>query len=70
MSQQEKPRYRIQCWDCGGSGFSHHDCGEDTCCCLYPEDNVACDTCDGEGHWDSSKPPIDPDVEYWEIEEP
>lgn len=39
------------CWDCGGEMFSYHDCGEDTCCCLYPEDNVPCDTCDGEGGW-------------------
>ncbi len=26
------------CDNCEG-GFSYHDCGEDTCCCLYPEDN-------------------------------
>lgn len=32
-------------------GFSGHDCGEDTCCCLYPEDNIICDVCDGEGYW-------------------
>ncbi|MGB3341301.1 MAG: hypothetical protein WBB37_07465 [bacterium] len=39
------------CDYCGGSGFSHHDCGEDSCCCLYPEDNVVCDICQGEGGW-------------------
>lgn len=37
------------CWDCGGDGVVGHDCGEDTCCCLYPEDNVRCGTCLGEG---------------------
>lgn len=39
------------CWQCGGEGFVDHDCGEDTCCCLYPEDNVECDTCEGNGGW-------------------
>lgn len=38
-----------ECWQCGGEGFSHHDCGEDTCCCLHPEDNVLCDICEGKG---------------------
>lgn len=38
------------CWNCD-EGFSHHDCGEDCCCCLYPEDNVECDICEGEGGW-------------------
>ena len=37
------------CENCGGSGFDGHECGEDTCCCLYPEDNVPCDWCDGKG---------------------
>jgi hypothetical protein len=32
-------------------GYSHHDCGEDTCCCLDPEPNAICDTCDGAGGW-------------------
>lgn len=39
------------CWDCGGEGFTHHDCGEDTCCCLEPENNVGCDTCNGSNGW-------------------
>ena len=39
------------CDACGGSGFSGHECGEDTCCCLDPEDNVECDICNGEGGW-------------------
>lgn len=37
------------CSNCGGTGYSHHECGEDTCCCLHPEDNVICDWCDGKG---------------------
>ena len=36
-----------QCED----GYSYHDCGEDTCCCLDPEPNVECDVCYGEGGW-------------------
>ena len=31
-------------------GFSHHDCGEDCCCCLDPEPNVVCDECGGHGY--------------------
>lgn len=41
----------VVCEQCGGEGFDGHECGEDTCCCLYPEDNVPCDICDGEGGW-------------------
>lgn len=41
----------IECWNCGGEGYSHHDCGEDTCFCLMPEDNVICDICNGVGGW-------------------
>lgn len=40
-----------ECYACGGDGVSGHDCGEDCCCCLYPEDNVRCDICDGAGGW-------------------
>lgn len=32
-------------------GMNGHDCGEDTCCCLEPEDNMACDICEGQGGW-------------------
>lgn len=39
------------CDDCGGTGFSHHDCGEDCCSCAAPEDNVPCSLCSGEGTW-------------------
>ena len=38
-----------RCWDCGGEGYSGHDCLDDTCACLEPEPNVICETCDGEG---------------------
>lgn len=39
--------------DCGqcDDGYSDHDCGDDCCCCLYPEPNVVCDLCDGYGGW-------------------
>jgi hypothetical protein len=39
------------CNECGGSGYSYHDCREDCCCCLEPEDNVKCEQCNGEGGW-------------------
>lgn len=32
-------------------GFSHHDCGEDSCCCLEPYNNIECDNCKGNGGW-------------------
>jgi hypothetical protein len=38
-----------ECDYCGGEGYSGHDCGEDTCCCLDPEDNLRCDICRGRG---------------------
>lgn len=38
------------CWQCGGSGAGH-DCGEDCCCCLMPEDNITCEECDGIGSY-------------------
>lgn len=40
----------IDCEQCE-DGYSYHDCGEDTCCCLDPVNNVKCDVCDGEGGW-------------------
>ena len=32
-------------------GYSDHECGEDTCCCLRPELNVPCEICEGKGGW-------------------
>ena len=52
----------IECWDCGGAGVTHHNCGEDTCCCLDPEDNVMCETCGGCGTLDPPEP--DPDAKH------
>ena len=43
--------YWQECSSCGGEGVDGHDCGEDTCCCLDPEDNETCDVCEGEGGW-------------------
>lgn len=51
-----------QCARCGSSvfsehcdqcedGYSGHDCGEDCCCCAFPEDNIPCDYCRGRGVW-------------------
>lgn len=48
------------CGRCGGStdwidcdqctdGLTHHDCGEDSCACLHPVNNVLCDVCRGAG---------------------
>ncbi len=40
-----------RCESCD-EGFVGHDCGEDCCCCLDPEDNIKCDICDGKGgYW-------------------
>lgn len=39
-----------RCKDCE-DGYSGHECGEDCCACLYPEENVICDTCGGYGGW-------------------
>ena len=41
----------LRCGNCDEDGFSHHDCGEDCCCCRYPENNVRCDWCKGAGGW-------------------
>jgi hypothetical protein len=42
----------LECWNCDGDGFSYHDCGEDTCACLDPEEkNVRCNECHGLGRW-------------------
>jgi hypothetical protein len=37
------------CPECGGEGYSGHDCGEDSCCCADPEENIPCDMCYGSG---------------------
>lgn len=43
---------RVRCENCGGDGVTGHNCGDDTCCCLDPEDNVTCGSCRGEcGFW-------------------
>lgn len=39
------------CEHCGGEGFDGHDCGDDTCCCLRPDENVLCHICEGYGGW-------------------
>jgi hypothetical protein len=32
-------------------GVSGHDCGEDCCACLEPEENDPCAQCGGIGGW-------------------
>ena len=41
----------VECWQCAGEGSDEHDCGDDTCVCLQPENNVQCDICRGNGGW-------------------
>lgn len=47
-----------ECENCE-EGYSGHDCGEDTCCCLDPLPNVVCDCAmeraDGTYVWDATK---------------
>jgi len=40
----------IDCSYCE-EGMSHHDCGEDCCCCLAPVPNMVCELCKGNGGW-------------------
>ena len=37
------------CGVCDGEGVEGHECGEDSCCCAYPEDNLPCGACGGAG---------------------
>ena len=43
------------CWEeceyCCGEGFVGHDCGDDCCVCIDPEDNIPCPCCRGRGGW-------------------
>jgi hypothetical protein len=41
----------VACDFCGGEGVAGHDCGEDSCCCVAPEENVRCEPCGGRGGW-------------------
>ena len=57
----EDEEWECQCARCGSScdytrcecedGYDGHDCGEDCCACLHPEENVVCEQCDGHGGW-------------------
>ena len=44
-----------ECRNCAGEGYTHHDCGDDSCCCLNPENNVICHVCNGEGYIEVSE---------------
>lgn len=39
------------CEQCGGDGVFGHECGDDTCCCLDPDDNETCSECGGLGYF-------------------
>lgn len=41
----------VHCEYCSGLGLDGHDCGDDCCVCLHPEENVPCDICRGRGGW-------------------
>lgn len=43
--------FQQTCETCGGEGTDGHDCGEDCCACLDPEENVRCYVCEGQGWW-------------------
>lgn len=40
----------IACESCD-DGLVGHDCGEDTCACVDPQENVRCGVCDGDSGW-------------------
>lgn len=42
-------KHWCECWQCRGMGVYGHECGEDCCVCLEPEDNERCDICSGKG---------------------
>ncbi len=46
----------VECWQCGGEGVYGHDCGEDCCACLRPDDNAPCEICEGLGGWQDEEP--------------
>lgn len=66
------------CQNCE-DGYSHHDCGEDSCACADPENNIVCDWCDGEcsSKWcpkSTEQNPCNPETDwdidtdnYWEV---
>lgn len=41
---------REECEQCE-DGLDGHDCGEDCCCCEFPEDNLRCQFCQGRGYF-------------------
>lgn len=46
-----KQFYKVDCWDCGGSGYYEESCTcqEDCCCCLEPTP-PRCSECRGRGY--------------------
>lgn len=56
------PMHWEECWTgCNDGGY--HDCGDDSCCCLEPEDDMVCDECHGNGgYWVCSTPDNHPPI--------
>jgi hypothetical protein len=53
LSDQTCPNCGHEAYErqCGcDRGYSGHDCGEDVCCCLYPEEDSVCVECQGRGY--------------------
>lgn len=57
----------VECDNCGGEGVTDHECGDDSCCCLEPVDNVACFVCDGDGSFDLCLGRCDMDGKHEEV---
>ena len=43
--------HELEWTDCAScdDGYYGHECGEDICVCLKPEENVVCTDCNGNG---------------------
>lgn len=46
---EDGPDEMEDCPNCEGTGYSDHECGEDCCMCVDPQNNVVCDWCGGRG---------------------
>jgi len=55
---------RAYCEACMGQGVDGHGCGDDTCCCLDPVDNLTCGVCNGEGGWNECLGQCDKDGKH------
>jgi len=57
-AEDNMPDYAwVICHECSGEFVSGHDCGEDVCACLHPDENMRCQTCNGRGGWNEPPTP-------------